>query len=315
MRRRLLPFLAIALIATACSQSRTDADPPTTSTGPTSTIGANTTPPAGRPPRCDVQWEQEPVGIVASRELDEISGAVVSRQHPGVIWVHNDSGNDAAVFALDTTGTDRGRVDLPDLSARDWEDMALGPGPDPALDYLYLGDIGDNNERRDHVLIHRVPEPTPEPGVRTGGETLQITYPLGPMQAETLLVDPVTGDIVIAGQALSGVTALYGLAGTVNWAVSQEATYLGEIMLGTFAAATGGEAGTNQIVIRTYDEVFTWQRRPGESIAEALFTPGCRLASIEEAQGEAIALAPDELSFYTVSEGDNQPIHRYAAAS
>jgi hypothetical protein len=34
---------------------------------------------------------------------------------------------------------------------------------------------------------------------------------------------------------------------------------------------------------------------------------------VSEGQGEAIALTPDQLSFYTVSEGVNQPIFRFLA--
>jgi hypothetical protein len=212
---------------------------------------------------------------------------------------------------MDGSGRDVAEILLPDLSARDWEDMALGPGPDPAVDYLYFADIGDNRGRREDVLIHRIPEPEPATGTVSGGETLRVTYPLGPTEAETLLVDPVNGDMVIAGKTLSGITPLYGLAGDLDWSVPQEATYLGEIALGTFALATGGDAGTDRIVIRTYDEVFAWERRPGVSLAETLLAPSCRVASVSEGQGEAIALIPGRLGFYTISEGTNQPIFRF----
>jgi hypothetical protein len=254
------------------------------------------------------------MGLVESTELNEISGAAVSLRHGGVVWLHNDSGSDPAVYAAHISGTDLGRVSLPDLSARDWEDIALGPGPDPALDYLYLADIGDNNGRRDDVRIHRIPEPAPETGAMAGGETLVITYPSGSVEAETLLVDPVSGDMVIAGKALSGRTPLYGLPGDLDWSIPHQATFLGEIMLGTFALATGGDAGTERIVIRTYDEVFTWERPPGSTLNETLLTPPCRIAAVSEEQGEAIALTADELGFFTVSEGRNQPISQFTGA-
>jgi hypothetical protein len=249
---------------------------------------------------------------VDSPELDEISGAAVSRDHEGVIWVHNDSGSDAEVFAIDAAGTELGRVSLPDLSARDWEDMALGPGPDPARDYLYLADIGDNRGTRDEVLIHRIPEPDPAAELVMGGETLHVTYPGGPAEAETLLVDPVSGDMLIVGKAISGQTPVHALPGNADWSLPQVATYQGEIGLGTFAVATGGDAGVNVILIRTYDEVFMWERRPGEDLAASLASPRCRVASVDETQGEAIALVPDETSFFTVSEGDHQPVILFA---
>jgi hypothetical protein len=285
-------------------------DLPTTSGAAPSTQPA-TTAPRSRPQFCDIRWEPEVTGAVESSELTEISGAAVSRRHQGVIWLHNDSGDDPAVYAIDASGTDLGRVSLPDLSARDWEDMAIGPGPDPAADYLYLADIGDNSERREDVRIHRIPEPAPATGVVEGGETLVVTYPTGPLEAETLLVDPATGEMVIAGKALSGATEFYGLPGDLDWTVPHEAVLLGELDLGTFALATGGDAGASRIVIRTYDEVFSWERFPGWSLAETIVAPPCRIASVREEQGEAIALTPDESSFYTLSEGANPPIHRF----
>jgi hypothetical protein len=249
--------------------------------------------------------------VIEPVELTEISGAAVSSKHEGTIWLHNDSGDDAVVYAVDQAGAGIARVELPDLSARDWEDMAIGPGPDSTLSYLYLADIGDNSGRREEVLVHRIPEPELVSGSSSGGETLRVTYPLGPMEAETLIVDPDTGEMLIVGKALSGITTVYGLAGGLDWSTPHEATYLGEIMLGTFALATGGDAGTERIVIRTYDEVFMWERRPGDTLATALFTPSCRAASIREEQGEAIALTADEQGFYTASEGVRSPLSRY----
>jgi hypothetical protein len=43
-------------------------------------------------------------------EIPEASGLAVSRRDPGLLWSHNDSGNAAVLFALDTAGTLRGHV-------------------------------------------------------------------------------------------------------------------------------------------------------------------------------------------------------------
>jgi len=247
---------------------------------------------------------------VALAELNEISGAAVSRSQPGVIWVHNDSGADPVVYALSREGAVLDRVALPELDARDWEDMAIGPGPSPGIDYLYLADIGDNQASRESVQVHRIPEPAAGTEEAVGAQTLELTYPTGPVEAETLLVDPATGDLVIAGKELSGATTLFGVASTIDWSQPQEATLIGEIQLGTFAAATGGDADDTRVLIRTYDEVFQWERLAGDSLAESLLSPGCRVASVREPQGEAIALSGE--GFFTLSEGIDQPILLFA---
>ena len=244
---------------------------------------------------------------MTDEQLAEISGAVVSRAHPGTIWVHNDSGNDPAVFALGLDGSLRGRVELPDLSARDWEDIAIGPGPGPG-DYLYLADVGDNNRVRESVQIHRIAEPAPDGGHAEGGETLTIGYPEGPTEAETLLVDPSSGEIVIVGKALSGRTPLFSIPSGIAWTGVVEAVPAGHLTLGSFALATGGDATDRRVVVRTYDEIFLWERREGESLVEALGRPGCRLASIADRQGEAIALDPGSDRLFALSEGTGEAL-------
>src|SRR5215203_199828 len=89
--------------------------------------------------------------------------AVATRDHPGVLWAHDDSGGPAAVVAIGPDGADLGTYPLDGAEATDWEDVALAPGPDGAADLLVVGDIGDNGAGRDHVTLVVAPEPTPAP--------------------------------------------------------------------------------------------------------------------------------------------------------
>ena len=97
--------------------------------------------------------------VVTDKRMDELSGLVVSRRQPGVLYVHNDSGDSSRFFAI---GTDaslkeifyfKGEKSLAPLGVRDVEDIAMGPGPDSGADYIYLGDIGDNNAWRKYITI------------------------------------------------------------------------------------------------------------------------------------------------------------------
>jgi len=93
-------------------------------------------------------------GPVTLSDLPETSGLAMGRRTRDVLWSHNDSGNDAVLFAMDMAGAVRGRVSVP-TRMRDWEDVSAGRCP--AGDCLYLGDIGDNGARRSHVAVLRVP--------------------------------------------------------------------------------------------------------------------------------------------------------------
>ena len=48
------------------------------------------------------------ITVHARRDLLENSAAVMSRAQPGIVFTINDSGNEPFLFALDTTGSDRG---------------------------------------------------------------------------------------------------------------------------------------------------------------------------------------------------------------
>src|SRR5205823_412411 len=56
-----------------------------------------------------------------SPRVRESSGIAVSRAHRGVLWTHNDSADDAYVYATDLAGTDRGVVRIRGARAVDWE--------------------------------------------------------------------------------------------------------------------------------------------------------------------------------------------------
>ena len=80
-------------------------------------------------------WEA-PVAVATAQlsALDEVSGLAISRQHPGVGWVIEDSGNRPVLYALELqTGKVLSRVRL-QASNHDWEDVALGVCPEQASD-------------------------------------------------------------------------------------------------------------------------------------------------------------------------------------
>jgi hypothetical protein len=89
-------------------------------------------------------------GLTRLAGAGEASGIVLSRRTPGIIWSHNDSG-EPVVFAFDTSGKPRGRVQVTGASVDDWEDLAVGPCGQGSC--LFIADIGDNNRGRRQITI------------------------------------------------------------------------------------------------------------------------------------------------------------------
>ncbi len=87
--------------------------------------------------------------------IPEASGIVRSRRHPGIFWVHNDSGNPPLLFAVRADGrlVSRYRLAVPNL---DWEDIAIDD-----QGRLYVGEIGNNGGWLQVRTLYRVDEPDP----------------------------------------------------------------------------------------------------------------------------------------------------------
>ena len=258
-------------------------------------------------------------GQVASSALLETSGVVASRANTDVLWAHNDSGDTARVFAMTTAGAHLGIFQLAGTLAVDWEDIALGPGPDAGTSYLYLGDIGDNAAARPSVVVYRVAEPTVDaqdpPGdvnPLTGVTAITLQYPDGAHDAEALLVDPRSGDIVIVTKEASGNAGVYARAGGTSGTLTKKTT----VSLGAGVLVTGGDVapdGTG-VVLRTYSSVLVYSRPNGRPLTDAFGSKACTGASATEQQGEAIGVLPDGRGYVTVSEGTNPPVHRFDIA-
>ena len=142
-------------------------------------------------------------GSLQNASITEASGIAASRMNPNVLWTHNDSGHPAQIFATTPAGASLGTYNITGAASTDWEDIAVGPGPTPGQQYVYAGDIGDNDAVHPSVAVYRIPEPTVSDSVSVGtvalggAVRLDFTYPNGPHDAESLFVDPLTKDIYI----------------------------------------------------------------------------------------------------------------------
>lgn len=259
------------------------------------------------------------VAQVSSDDMPEASGLVASWGSNDLLWTHNDSGEGPYIHALSTSGQYLGGYHL-GVPNTDLEDIAVGPGPDPALAYIYIGDIGNNDfgkPSRTSIRVHRLVEPpAPLEGetVRLEGvgvDTITLLYPSDEeyIDAETLLIDPIQGQILIVRKAnrKGGVytSPAYTTSRTGSFTIQLE--YKGEIQMDL--NPTGGDISRDgqEILVKRPDSVFYWQRNDYASVSEALVSErGAEQLYLKEPQGEAICFDPDGTGYYTISEAGSR---------
>lgn len=254
------------------------------------------------------------IATLQDKRLDEISGLACSRNLPGMIYVHNDSGGEAAVYLLDSLGNNVGKIEFLETENRDWEDIAIGPGGD-GKSYIYVGEIGDNNAVHDEIVIYRIPEPENiKPTTQAIPQKTILRYPGGARDAESLMVDPITGDIFIISKRDS-INTLFRLPSDKFNGGQDE---LEELIKLPFTSATAADisADGSQILVKNYLSIYYWKRNPGETVAKAMSKEPVQLPYSPEPQGEAIGFLPDGKSYYTLSEKrfDLDPVlYKYTA--
>ena len=251
------------------------------------------------------------LGLLSPTTLVEASGLAASRSHPGMLWTHNDSGNPNYVFLIDSTAVVRATYSLDGCANRDWEDIAIGPGPVPGQNYIYVGEIGDNKAKNPSSFVYRFIEPSG--ALDTTGALKHITsidkinfvYPDGPHNAETLMVDPLTKDIYIAskGPVVNLYVARYPQPVDSLFTAKELAT----LPLSTLTAGDISPSGS-EIVMRNYVQIYYWKKAANQTISMALQQTPELLPYSPEAQGEAICWSPNGDAYYTTSEYANNVV-------
>ncbi len=237
-------------------------------------------------------------------EVRETSGLARGRTNTAVFWTHNDSGNEAALYALGADGTIKSRVLLRGLSLADWEDIEGGACGDKNC--LYVADIGDNAGRRSHVSIYEVIEPSAEASETTASRVLHARYADGPQDAEALFRLP-SGDIYIVTKGRQRSIKLYKLKttdaqGAGMLELIREVAPRPETETGRVTAATSSPDG-KWVAIRSYSTLYIY--RTPELLSDGAPAITHSLVSLNEKQGESVTLDDDGMVWLT-SEAERQ---------
>jgi hypothetical protein len=212
-------------------------------------------------------------------ELVESSGLGVSRRHPGILWTHNDSGDQPRFYALDMSARLVATYDVEGAVAIDWEDTALAScpaeeaagGAEP-VDCLYLADTGDNARSRDTLTVYVVPEPDPDVPTRTVTPLGRLRYRY-PDEAHDMEGIAVTrgGDLVLVTKGRTPDVLLFDLPAAalaegvradtvVRLAAGRKLPIEPNWQLGRMVTGAAFSPDGATLAVRTYSEIylFTW---------------------------------------------------------
>lgn len=257
------------------------------------------------------------LGTVNDPALNESSGLAASRRNPGLLWTHNDSGDDPFVYCLDLQAHSCGAWRVAGAEALDWEDMAVGPGPRPGEPYLYLGDIGDNLGTRGEVVVYRVPEPVAgqggasptkaSPATTAPADALRLRYPDGPHNAEALLVHPSTGDLYIVSKDAQS-ARVYKAAAPVDVTKVTTMVQVGTVRLGSstrgLELVTGGDISPDgrRVALSSYAQGYEVEVPAGAPFDDVWAGRPVPVTLGPRLQGESIAYRLDGRALLTGSE-------------
>lgn len=262
--------------------------------------------------------------IVASIKDDavtESSGVAASRCNTGVFWTHNDSGDDAFLFAFNLSGQKLGVWRIPAAKNIDWEDIAAYKDANGKC-FLYIGDTGNNARNRGELTIYKVPEPVisdsdkdsnkSRPVWTEPADAIRIEYPDMRHDAETLMVHPQSGDIYVLSKSYSHEATVYKLAAPYDLTKVNQMKNLGTIAVPAFpnGTLTGGDIspdGTRAIVV-DYFNAYELALPAGVNFDEIWKQKSMVIELGPRKTGEAIAYSTDGKFLIATSEGKNSPI-------
>ena len=127
------------------------------------------------------------VARMSDPRIKESSGVIASRQYADVFWTHNDGGGPKkqVLYAIDRKGNTRASFSVIGVTLHDWEDLAIDDAG-----HLYIGDIGNNDAKRNALTVYEIDEPNPQ--ARTGSiapkRAWKLKFPQAPFDCESLFV-------------------------------------------------------------------------------------------------------------------------------
>ncbi len=262
--------------------------------------------------------ESKIVCLLNDSKFTEASGIGASQVNKGMFYLEEDSGNPNQIQLVDQTCSIAAIYTINGVANRDWEDLAVAPGPMAGISYVYVAEIGDNKSQYPTKFIYRFPEPSltgktlPVNETITNFDKIELKLPDGVFNAEALMVDPLTKDIYIVSKDNTASVYVASYPQDVT-----KVNTMKKVAILPFTKITAGDISPdgNEILIKTKEFICYWKRTGNESIAELFKKTPTLVPYTVEQQGEAVCFASDGTGYYTTSERPDammdQPIYFY----
>ena len=260
-------------------------------------------------------------GRIESKDIDESSGLAASACQSDVLWTHNDAGDNAVIYGLNSTGRHLGTWMVPNAENIDWEDIAMFKDSAGKC-FLVIGDVGNNELDRSELTIYKIPEPSvtnanvasssKDPLTTDPAETIKFSYSDGANNAETMMVRPGSGDIYILTKRESGPSRIHKLRPAYGNAreVTQK---IGELTVPAVPIGflTGGSISPDgkRVALCDYQQGYELILPSDVSDFDSIWKQKPVVIDLgKRKQGEGITYSADGNAIFASSENKNAPL-------
>jgi hypothetical protein len=262
------------------------------------------------------------IGTIKSPDITESSGVAASRCQDNVLWTHNDSGDDAYIFAINTSGELLGIWQVPHAQNNDWEDIATFKDGSGKC-FVYVGDIGDNKGKRPEHAVYKIKEPTVTPDGKDSTrknpltsdntEIVRFRYPDYGQDSETLMVHPKTADIYVVTKRVSGPAGVYCLRHPAFDGGPMTLEKVADISVPAVpnGFVTGGDISPDgrRVVICDYSQGYEWTLPDGDQNFDDIWKQEPVVVDLgKRKHGESVTYSADGTSVFATSEDKNSPV-------
>jgi hypothetical protein len=263
-------------------------------------------------------------GLMLDAQLDEVSGLAASHRHPDTLWMLNDGGNAASVYAVSRRGSKLATLRIDGVDNTDWEDLAafdLG-----GRHYLLIADTGDNGGLRKTLQLHVIEEPAAlaDASVKPAW-SIVFRWPDGARDCEAVAVDAAAGRILLVSKkrqppqlfdlplrprddGLQVARPLGTLAGVPQADAEEVRANPRLARIRSQVTAADIAPDRHAMAVLTYRDVLVYPRRNRENWAQALARPPQVHSLPWLPQAEALGWSADSRALYATGELSPAPL-------